>query len=87
MYRTNIFRLICCNVPYPCTPPTGVYDVINNLGSLAARFIFLPIEESFYVFFASILYRGEPAERQKKVGGDLSRMSCVKKTDDTLLLQ
>jgi len=43
-----------------------VYDIINNLGSLAARFIFLPIEESFYVFFASILYRGEPAERQKK---------------------
>ena len=45
----------------------GVYDVINNLGSLAARFIFQPIEESFYVFFASTLYRGEPADRQKKV--------------------
>ncbi len=43
----------------------GIYDVINNLGSLAARFIFLPIEESFYVFFASILYRGEPATNQR----------------------
>jgi len=36
----------------------GVYDVINNLGSLAARFIFLPIEESFYLFFAKMLKRG-----------------------------
>lgn len=43
----------------------GIYDVINNLGSLAARFIFLPIEESFYVFFASTLYRGEPAQNQR----------------------
>ena len=42
----------------------GIYDVINNLGSLAARFIFLPIEESFYIFFATTLYRGEPAEKQ-----------------------
>lgn len=49
----------------------GVYDVINNLGSLVARFIFLPIEESFYVFFARTLYRGEPAARQKEVGGEV----------------
>lgn len=46
----------------------GVYDIINNLGSLAARLIFLPIEESFYIFFARTLYRGEPAARQKEVG-------------------
>eukprot|EP00731_Ephydatia_muelleri_P003795 Em0001g3795a len=44
----------------------GVYDVINNLGSLVPRFIFLPIEESFYVFFASSLYRGEPPEKQRE---------------------
>ena len=25
----------------------------------------MPIEESFYIFFASSLYRGEPAERQR----------------------
>ena len=48
--------------------PSGVYDVINNLGSMVARFIFLPIEESFYVFFAATLYRGEPLHRQRKVG-------------------
>ena len=45
-------------------PPAGVYDVVNNLSSLVARFIFQPIEESFYVFFACTLLRGEPASRQ-----------------------
>ena len=33
----------------------GVYDVVNNLGSLAARFLFLPIEESSYFYFAQVL--------------------------------
>ena len=33
----------------------GVYDVVNNLGSLAARFLFLPIEESSYFYFAQFL--------------------------------
>uniref|UniRef100_H2YH75 Protein RFT1 homolog n=1 Tax=Ciona savignyi TaxID=51511 RepID=H2YH75_CIOSA len=42
----------------------GVYDVINNLGSLAARFIFLPIEESFYLFFAKTLKRGKEVKEQ-----------------------
>lgn len=45
----------------------GVYDIINNLGSLVARFIFLPIEESFYVFFAKVLERGCDVRRQKQV--------------------
>ncbi|XP_019849739.1 PREDICTED: protein RFT1 homolog isoform X2 [Amphimedon queenslandica] len=44
----------------------GVYDIVNNLGSLAARFIFLPIEESFYVYFSSVLVRGERPEKQTK---------------------
>ena len=37
----------------------GIYDVINNLGSLVARFVFLPIEESYYVLFCQVLTRGE----------------------------
>ena len=45
----------------------GIYDVINNLGSLAARFIFLPIEESGYLFFAQTLKRGVPVKDQPKV--------------------
>ncbi|NWX90433.1 RFT1 protein, partial [Nothoprocta pentlandii] len=44
----------------------GVYDIINNLGSLVARFIFLPIEESFYVFFAKVLERGKNVKLQRQ---------------------
>lgn len=43
----------------------GVYDVINNLGSLAARFIFLPVEESYYLFFSQTLVRDKPASKQQ----------------------
>jgi hypothetical protein len=45
----------------------GVYDIITNLGSLIARIVFLPIEESFYVYFASVLIRGDTALVQSKV--------------------
>ncbi|KAJ3602724.1 hypothetical protein NHX12_030473 [Muraenolepis orangiensis] len=44
----------------------GVYDIVNNLGSMVARFIFLPIEESFYVFFAKVLERGRDTKSQKQ---------------------
>ncbi|TFK04962.1 Protein RFT1-like protein [Platysternon megacephalum] len=44
----------------------GVYDTVNNLGSLVARFIFLPIEESFYIFFAKVLERGTDVKLQKQ---------------------
>lgn len=30
----------------------GVYDIVANLCSLIARFIFHPIEESYYIFFS-----------------------------------
>ncbi|KAL4239099.1 Oligosaccharide translocation protein rft1 [Mactra antiquata] len=44
----------------------GIYDIVNNLGSMAARFIFLPIEESGYLFFSQLLVRGEPVNKQKQ---------------------
>ena len=44
----------------------GIYDVVNNLGSLAARFLFLPIEESSYFYFAQMLHRDAPAAAQAK---------------------
>ncbi|XP_061583601.1 protein RFT1 homolog [Cololabis saira] len=44
----------------------GVYDIVNNLGSMVARFIFLPIEESFYIFFAKVLKRGHDIKSQKQ---------------------
>lgn len=43
----------------------GVYDIVNNLGSLAARFIFQPIEENGYLFFAQILQRDVEVSMQK----------------------
>ena len=42
----------------------GIYDVINNLGSLVARCVFMPIEESYYTFFAHTLERGSSADQQ-----------------------
>ncbi|XP_033481769.1 man(5)GlcNAc(2)-PP-dolichol translocation protein RFT1 [Epinephelus lanceolatus] len=42
----------------------GVYDIVSNLGSMVARFIFLPIEESFYIFFAKVLRRGRDVKSQ-----------------------
>lgn len=44
----------------------GVYDVVNNLGSMAARFIFLPVEESSYFYFAQMLNRQVPIEKQSR---------------------
>lgn len=45
----------------------GVYDTVNNLGSLVARLIFQPVEESFYIFFAKVLEREKDATLQKQV--------------------
>ena len=38
---------------------SGIYDIINNLGSLIARFIFLPVEDASYIYFTNSLQRGE----------------------------
>ncbi len=45
----------------------GVYDVINNLGSLVARFVFLPIEDSYYVLFCQLLDRGKGKQDAEKL--------------------
>lgn len=37
---------------------SGIYDIVNNLGSLLARFVFLPIEDASYVYFTNSLQRG-----------------------------
>lgn len=43
----------------------GVYDAINNLGSLPARLIFQQVEENSYLLFSSIVKRELPPERQQ----------------------
>jgi len=42
----------------------GVYDVVTNLGSLVARVIFAPLEESSYVYFSLSVKRGVTAAEQ-----------------------
>lgn len=57
----------------------GVYDLVSNLGSLAARFVFLPVEDSAYSYFAQTLTKqAKSAARTKElmleVGGVLGRL-------------
>lgn len=52
----------------------GVYDIVNNLGSLAARFIFRPIEEAAYFYFSQTVEREMPMKDQKKEDVDESAM-------------
>lgn len=47
---------------------TGIYDVINNLGSLVARFLFQPIEEAGALFFTRTLQRGHLGHAVQEVG-------------------
>lgn len=44
----------------------GVYDVVNNLASLAARFILAPVEESSYLMFSSLIDRQKTFQEQDK---------------------
>ena len=32
----------------------GIFDIVNNLGSLFARFLFQPLEEGFYLYFSRV---------------------------------
>ncbi|KAI4456753.1 endoplasmic reticulum multispan transmembrane protein-related [Holotrichia oblita] len=42
----------------------SMYDIVNNLGSLAARFIFRPIEESAYFYFTQMIKRDQSIDKQ-----------------------
>lgn len=48
-------------------PIKGTYEIVNNLGSLAARFIFRPIEESGYFYFTQMVKRDKPISDQNPV--------------------
>ena len=45
----------------------GVFDVVNNLGSLAARFLFRPIESSAFFYFSQLIDRDVDISKQDKV--------------------
>lgn len=44
----------------------ATYDIVNNLGSLAARFVFRPIEENSYFYFTQTLSRDIPLKQQPR---------------------
>lgn len=45
----------------------ATYDIVNNMGSLAARFIFRPIEDSSYFYFTQTIARDVELEKQNRV--------------------
>lgn len=45
----------------------SMYDIVNNLGSLAARFVFRPIEDSAYFYFTQMIQRDVPISQQDQV--------------------
>ncbi|KAK7066633.1 Oligosaccharide translocation protein rft1 [Halocaridina rubra] len=59
-YIMNFFPLISLS-------QQGVYQVVNNLGSLAARLVFRSIETAAYKYFARMLYRGKSIQEQDQV--------------------
>lgn len=44
----------------------ATYDVVNNMGSLAARFIFRPIEDSSFFYFTQTIARDVDLKDQKQ---------------------
>ncbi|XP_033175312.1 protein RFT1 homolog isoform X2 [Bombus vosnesenskii] len=60
-------RLIMTVMPVLTFTEQGTYEIINNLGSLAARFIFRPIEESGYFYFTQMVKRDKPVNDQNPV--------------------
>ncbi|XP_012222976.1 man(5)GlcNAc(2)-PP-dolichol translocation protein RFT1 [Linepithema humile] len=57
-------RVIMTVMPVLTFTEQGIYEVVNNLGSLAARFIFRPIEESGYFYFTQIVKRDKAISDQ-----------------------
>jgi len=57
----------------------ATYDVVNNLGSMAARFIFRPIEDSAYFYFTQTIARDtklakQPSERVRQASSVLHNL-------------
>ncbi|BFG00721.1 protein RFT1 homolog [Drosophila madeirensis] len=61
----------------------ATYDVVNNLGSMAARFIFRPIEDSSYFYFTQTISRdtrlAKQPQEQVRQGASSSRESWTDK--------
>ncbi|TGZ38053.1 man(5)GlcNAc(2)-PP-dolichol translocation protein RFT1 [Temnothorax longispinosus] len=81
-FLTEGERLIMTIMPVLTFTEQGVYEIVNNMGSLAARFIFRPIEDSGYFYFTQMVKRDEtipdqnPAKVQESVNV-LTRLCSV----------
>ena len=64
----------------------GIFDVISNLGSLAARFIFRPVEESAYFFFSQLWKRNVAVDLQDKENSDKVQLGLFRLLRLMLLL-
>ncbi|XP_011644754.1 protein RFT1 homolog isoform X1 [Pogonomyrmex barbatus] len=60
-------RLIMTIMPVLTFTEQGVYEIVNNMGSLAARFIFRPIEDSGYFYFTQMVKRDKAISDQNPV--------------------
>lgn len=60
-------RLIMTVLPVLTFTEQGTYEIVNNLGSLAARFIFRPIEDSGYFYFTQMVKRDKSINEQNPV--------------------
>lgn len=76
-------RLIMTIMPVLTFKEQGAYELVNNLGSLAARFIFRPIEDSGYFYFTQMVQRDKtlneqnPAKVQESVNVLMNLCSAV----------
>ncbi|GFV55951.1 protein RFT1 homolog [Trichonephila clavipes] len=57
----------------------GLYDVVNNLGSLAARFILLPVEDSSYLLFTQLLTRDKKSQSLENISMALTVLGNILK--------
>ncbi|KAF7488314.1 Protein RFT1 -like protein [Sarcoptes scabiei] len=64
-FLTEGERYIMTMFPLISFAEEGVFDIVNNLGSLPARLIFQPIEENGYLLFSSLVKRNVKIESQR----------------------
>lgn len=62
----------------------GVYALANNYGSLAARLVFQPVEESSRNYFSRLLSAGDVVEDEKKAAASSSSDGLSEKKSDDI---
>ena len=63
----------------------GIYDGINNIGSIVVRFLFRPVEDSLYFYFTQCVRRDEEISNQNPVSSFLNFLSYMVSKTKVLL--